>query len=64
MGGKLDEGAPKTSEEDEEVLREKAKGCEDKKGSIRYLALHSVSIGDTLSDTAKRFLMGRSTVYY
>ncbi len=50
-------------EEDEALLRRKAKECRNPNEKMRYFALHAISIGDTLSDTAKRFLVDRSTVY-
>ncbi len=50
-------------EEDEEVLRKKAKKCEDKKESIRYFALHFLSIGRSIGEVSKAFMVDRSTVY-
>ena len=50
-------------EEDEEVLRKKAKGCRDPNEKIRYLALHSISTGRDITSAAKFCIVDRSTVY-
>ena len=50
-------------EEDEALLREKAKGCKNPNEKIRYFALHSISIGLDKTKVAKLFLVDRSTVY-
>ena len=50
-------------EEDEPLLRQRAKECRDAKEVVRYYALHAVSKGDSITDTAERFLVERQTLY-
>lgn len=50
-------------EEDELLLRKLAKDCDDAEENLRYYALHAVSTGDSITDTAKRFLVERQTLY-
>lgn len=50
-------------EEDEPLLRQKAKDCKDAEEKIRYYALHAVSRGDSITETAERFLVERQTVH-
>jgi transposase len=50
-------------EEDEPFLRKLAKECDDAEENVRYYALHAISTGDSITDTAKRFLVERQTVY-
>lgn len=50
-------------EEDEAVLREKAKSCKNPNEKVRYFALHFLSIDKTISEAAKAFMVDRSTVY-
>ncbi len=50
-------------EEDEPLLRQRAKECKDAKENIRYYALHAVSRGDSVTDTAERFLVERQTIH-
>ncbi len=50
-------------EEDEEVLRKKAKGCRNPNEKVRYLALHSLSMGTPITEAARFCMVDRSTVY-
>lgn len=50
-------------EEDEPLLRKLAKDCDDAEENVRYYALHAISTGDSITDTAKRFLVERQTLY-
>ena len=50
-------------EEDEEILRRKAKECRDPNEKVRYFALHFLSIGRPISEAAKAFMVDRSTIY-
>jgi putative transposase len=50
-------------EEDEPLLRKLAKECDDAEETVRYYALHAISTGDSVTDTAKRFLVERQTIY-
>jgi len=50
-------------EEDEPLLRQKAKGCKNAEENIRYYALHAVSRGKSVTETAELFLVERQTVY-
>ena len=50
-------------EEDEPLLRQKAKECKSAEEKIRYYALHAISKGDSITDTADRFLVERQTVH-
>ncbi|MGI0134213.1 MAG: IS630 family transposase [Candidatus Micrarchaeaceae archaeon] len=50
-------------EEDEPLLRKLAKECDDAEENVRYYALHAISTGDSVTDTAKRFLVERQTIY-
>jgi hypothetical protein len=50
-------------EEDEPLLRQKAKDCKNAEENIRYYALHAVSEGDSVTDTAERFLVERQTIH-
>ena len=50
-------------EEDESLLRQKAKECENAEEKIRYYALHAISVGDSITDTADIFLVERQTIH-
>lgn len=50
-------------EEDEPLLRQYAKECRDVKEAIRYYALHAISRGKSITDTAELFLVERQTVH-
>ncbi|MDE1864692.1 MAG: helix-turn-helix domain-containing protein, partial [Candidatus Micrarchaeota archaeon] len=50
-------------EEDEPLLRKLAKECDNAEENVRYYALHAISTGDSVTDTAKRFLVERQTIY-
>ncbi len=50
-------------ENDEPILRKLAKECNNAEENVRYYALHALSTGDSITDTAKRFLVERQTIY-
>ena len=50
-------------EEDEPLLRKLAKECDDAEEKVKYYALHAISVGDSVADTAKLFLVERQTIY-
>lgn len=49
--------------DDEPLLRQKVKECKNAEEKIRYYALHAVSNGDSITETADRFLIERQTVH-
>ncbi len=50
-------------EEDEELLRRRAKECRDPNEKIRYFVLHSISTGEEITAAARFCMVDRSTVY-
>ena len=50
-------------EEDKSILHQLAKDCKDAKEQNRYLALHAVSIGESVSRIAKIFCVDESIIY-
>lgn len=50
-------------EEDEPLLRQKAKDCKSAEENIRYYALHAISKGKSVTDTAELFLVERQTIH-
>ncbi len=50
-------------EEDEPLLRKLAKECDDAEETVRYYALHSISRGKSVTETADIFLVERQTIY-
>jgi len=50
-------------EEDEPLLRQKAKDCKNAEEKIRYYALHAVSSGKSIMETAELFLVERQTIH-
>ncbi len=50
-------------EEDEGLLKRRAKECRDPNEKIRYFALHFLSIGRSISEASKAFIVDRSTIY-
>ncbi len=50
-------------EEDEGLLRRRARECRDPNEKIRYLALHSLSMGTPITEAARLFIVDRSAVY-
>lgn len=50
-------------EEDEPLLRQRAKECKDAKEAVRYYALHAISEGKTITEVASIFLVQRPAVY-
>ena len=50
-------------EEDEPLLRQKAKECKSAEENIRYYALHAVSKGKSVTEAAELFLVERQTVH-
>jgi transposase len=50
-------------EEDEPLLRQKAKDCKNAEEKIRYYALHAVSGGRSITEAAELFLVERQTIH-
>jgi len=50
-------------EEDEQTLRKLAKTCRDTDAKVRYLALHALSVGKSVSMVAEIFCVDRSSLY-
>jgi len=49
-------------EADERLLRTLARECKDAKEKMRLLALHAISIGDSISHTSEIFCVDEETV--